>query len=106
MTGPGSNAHPLEELDPVIHAPARLRVLTELAVVSAADFTWLVNQTGLTWGNLSAHLARLEGAGYVAIEKGYRGRKPHTMVSLTGEGRAAFRRYRAAIREALAGLED
>lgn len=98
--------HPLEEIDPVIHAPARLRLMTELAVLSAADFTWLINRTGLTWGNLSSHLARLETAGYVSIEKGYQGRKPRTMVSLTEDGRAAYRRYRDAMQEALAALQD
>jgi len=98
--------HPLEAIDPVIHAPARLRLVVELAVLGAADVTWLINQTGLTWGNLSSHLAKLEAAGYVAIEKGYRGRKPHTMVSLTDEGRAAFRHYRIAMHEALGGPPD
>lgn len=98
--------HPLEDIDSLIHAPARLRLMTELAVLDAADFTWLLNQTGLTWGNLSSHLTKLEAAGYVAIYKGYRGRKPHTMVSLTDEGRAAFRRYRAAMQEALAALPE
>ncbi len=106
MTSSDPGAHPLEEIDPVIHSPARLRLLIELAVLDAADFTWLINQTGLTWGNLSTSLTKLETAGYVAIEKGYRGKKPHSMVSLTDEGRAAFRRYRTAMHEALAGLPD
>jgi DNA-binding MarR family transcriptional regulator len=106
MRDSGPPGHPLDEIDPVIHAPARLRLMTELAVLSAADFTWLLNQTGLTWGNLSSHLARLETAGYVSIDTGYRGRRPHTMVSLTDEGRAAFLRYRAAMQEALGGLTD
>jgi DNA-binding MarR family transcriptional regulator len=93
-------------LDRLIHEPARLSIVTNLFVVENADATYLLQQTGLTWGNLGAHLTKLETAGYVAIEKGYRGRKPHTMVSLTDEGRAAFRRYRAAMQEALGGLTD
>lgn len=106
MRDSGSPGHPLDQIDPVIHAPARLRLMTELAVLSAADYTWLLNQTGLTWGNLSRHLVKLESAGYVAIEKGYRGRKPHTMISLTDEGRTAFARYRTAMQEALAGRRN
>jgi DNA-binding MarR family transcriptional regulator len=106
MTDDGPPDHPLDGIDPLIHAPARLRVMMELAVLKAADFTWLVNETGLSWGNLSSHLAKLEAAGYVAIEKGYRGRKPHTMVSLTDEGRSAFRRYWAAMHRALGDLPD
>jgi DNA-binding MarR family transcriptional regulator len=94
------------EVDRLIHEPARLSIMANLFVVESANATYLLQQTGLTWGNLGSHLARLETAGYVAIEKGYRGRKPNTMVALTDEGRAAFRRYRAAMRQALGGLTD
>jgi len=93
-------------VDRLIHEPARLSIMANLFVVESANATYLLQQTGLTWGNLGSHLTRLETAGYVAIEKGYRGRKPHTMVALTDEGRTAFRRYRAAMREALGGLPD
>jgi len=93
-------------VDRLIHEPARLSIMANLFVIESADAIYLLQQTGLTWGNLGSHLTRLETAGYVAIEKGYRGRKPHTTVSLTDEGRAAFRRYRAAMQEALGGLAD
>jgi DNA-binding MarR family transcriptional regulator len=93
-------------VDRLIHEPARLSIMANLFVVESANATYLLQQTGLTWGNLGSHLTRLEAAGYVAIEKGYRGRKPHTMVALTDEGRTAFRRYRATMREALGGLAD
>jgi hypothetical protein len=73
-----SPADPLSAIDPVIHAPARLRVVTQLYVVEAADAAFLVNRTGLTWGNLSTHLGKLEESGYVMLEKGYRGKKPRT----------------------------
>ncbi len=99
-----SPADPLSRIDPVIHAPARLKVVTQLYVVEAADATFLVNRTGLTWGNLSTHLARLEESGYVALEKGFRGKKPYTMIRLTEVGREAFRRYRATMQEALDSL--
>ena len=84
----------LLNVDPIIHAPARLGVLTYLHVVERSDFVFLKNMTGLTWGNLSAHLTKLEEAGYVAIDKEFRGKKPYTMIRLTEEGRAAFEAYR------------
>ena len=96
----------LSRIDPIIHAPARLKIVTQLYVVEAADATFLVNQTGLTWGNLSTHLGKLEDTGYVAVEKGFRGKTPCTMISLTDEGRTAFRQYRANMREALSDLPD
>jgi DNA-binding MarR family transcriptional regulator len=96
-----SNQDPLLEIDPVIHAPARLRLVRQLYVVDAADATFLVNATGLTWGNLATHLRKLEDHGYVAVKKGYRGRKPSTTISLTESGRTAFDKYRTAIRNAV-----
>jgi DNA-binding PadR family transcriptional regulator len=80
--------------------------MTQLYVVEAADATFLVNQTGLTWGNLATHLRKLEEHDYVTIDKEFRGRKPRTLVSLTPTGRAALRRYRDAMREALDALSD
>ncbi|MDJ0924078.1 MAG: transcriptional regulator [Acidimicrobiia bacterium] len=92
---------PLSGIDQVIHAPARLRIVTQLYVVEAVDATFLVNQTGLTWGNLATHLRKLEKHDYVTIEKGYRGRKPNTVISLTQLGREAFRSYRELMQHAL-----
>lgn len=65
-----------------------------LYVVDSADFLFLVKQTGLTWGNLSAHVGKLEDAGYVEIKKEFLGKKPHTVASLTTKGRLAFEAYR------------
>jgi len=96
------NDRPGQWIDPLIHAPARLLIVTHLFVVEAADATFLVNRTGLTWGNLSSHLSKLEAAGYVAVEKTFRGKKPCTMVSLTEKGKAAFVQYRSMMRETLA----
>ena len=96
----------LKRIDQVVHAPARLMVLTLLYVVEAADATFLAKQTGLTWGNLSTHLSKLEESGYVALEKGFRGKKPFTMIRLTSEGRTAFRQYRENIQRALADLPE
>ena len=96
----------LLDVDPLIHAPARLSVLTYLYVVDSSDFVFLKNMTGLTWGHLSAHLSKLEEAGYVAIEKQFRGKKPHPMVRLTGEGRAAFRAYKEHMQGVLEELPE
>jgi DNA-binding transcriptional ArsR family regulator len=82
------------ELDRVIHEPARLRIVALLMGAREADFLWLLNQSGLTKGNLSSHLAKLEEAGYVAIAKSYRGKIPLTLIHLTPRGRRAFEAYK------------
>ena len=87
----------LENIDRIVHEPARLMIMAFLYVVESGDFTFLSNQTGLTHGNLSSHLSRLEKAGYIEIEKEFVERKPHTMLRLTPEGRVAFREYRRII---------
>jgi DNA-binding MarR family transcriptional regulator len=96
----------LADIDPIIHAPARLMVLTYLYVVESVDYVFLMRQTGLTWGNLSTHLSKLEEAGYVAIEKEFRGKKPHSMVHLTDRGRDAFRAYKTSLQQVLNELPD
>jgi DNA-binding MarR family transcriptional regulator len=88
-------------IDRVVHEPARLVILANLYVVESADYTYLMNRTGLTWGNLSAHLSKLEEAGYVRIEKEFVEKKPHTMVRLTDEGRKAFELYRSQMQKML-----
>ncbi len=98
--------HPLVDIDPIIHAPARLMILTYLYVVDSADYVFLTRMTGLTWGNISTHLAKLEEAGYVAIDKQFKGKKPHSLVRMTDEGRAAFRQYKDSIQQVLAELPD
>lgn len=101
MTSVDRNQTPpqLNDIDRLVHEPARLMVMANLYVVESADFTFLMNQTGLTWGNLSSHLSKLEEAGYVRIEKEFVDKKPHTMVSLTEAGREAFRQYRRQMQE-------
>ncbi len=87
----------LADLDRTIHEPARLVITSILYVSSEADFLYLERETGLTRGNLSSHLARLEQAGYISIEKTYRGKLPLTLCRLTPSGRAAFENYRRAL---------
>lgn len=80
--------------------------MAHLYVVESAEFIFLMRQTGLTWGNLSSHLSKLEAAGYVDIEKEFVGKKPHTMLQLTDEGRAAFEQYRQSMKHVLDGLPE
>ncbi len=83
----------LVEVDRLIHEPARLAVMALLYVVESADFTFRMNQTGLTWGNLSAHMSKLEEAGYLEVAKSFKGRRPNTTLRLTPRGREAFLGY-------------
>jgi DNA-binding MarR family transcriptional regulator len=83
----------IDELDPNIHSPTRMKILAFLAIVESADFTFLLNQTRLTRGNLSPNLRKLEEAGYVSIQKEFVDRIPRTLIRLTDEGRAAMQKY-------------
>ena len=84
----------VKEIDKLIHEPARLILVANLYVVESADFLYLMNQTGLTFGNLSSHMSRLESAGFIYVEKEFVEKKPVTRLSLTEEGRKAFEDYR------------
>ena len=83
----------LAGIDRTVHEPARLAILTALSAFEVADFLSLQKLTGLTPGNLSVHLSRLEEATLVTIQKSFRGRKPRTSVSLTTAGRSAVEAY-------------
>jgi len=82
------------ELDRMIHEPARLLIVTILSTVESADFLFLQRETGLTKGNLSAHLSKLEDAGYVKIQKTFKGKLPLTVCKLTAAGTKAMTQYR------------
>lgn len=90
-------------VDRVIHEPARLMIVSLLYLAKEADFVWLHRQTELTKGNLSAHIAKLEEAGYLEVEKGFHGKIPRTMLRLTKAGRKSLEDYRKTLRAALAG---
>lgn len=96
----------LAAVDRLLHEPSRLIVMALLYPLDSADFLYLVRETGLTRGNLSAHISRLEEAGYVAVEKGYRGRIPQTTYSLTDDGRTAYRDYRERLKRAVDSLPE
>jgi DNA-binding transcriptional ArsR family regulator len=83
----------MDNIDRIIHEPARLAIMSLLYVVESADFLFIERQTGLTKGNLSSHLMKLEEAGYVVIKKEFVEKIPRTLVSLSHSGREAFKRY-------------
>jgi DNA-binding PadR family transcriptional regulator len=91
----------LPELNPVIHGKLRLALLSLLAAVEEAEFTWLRTKTGSTDGNLGAQLMKLEEAGYVAVEKKFVQRKPQTLYRMTDSGRTALTDYVHALRQLL-----
>ncbi len=84
-------------LDRVIHEPARLTLVALLSSIASADFLFLLKESGLTKGNLSVHLSRLEEAGYIQVEKTFRGKIPHTEYRLTQKGKSAFDQYRKSL---------
>lgn len=103
----GSNSSSLQslaEIDTLVHEPARLSILAHLYVIKRADFVFLMRQTGLTRGNLSSHLGKLETAGYVEIRKEFVDKIPRTLLSLTPQGREAFQAYRHKLVHALESL--
>jgi DNA-binding transcriptional ArsR family regulator len=97
---------PLADIDRLVHEPARLMILAVLYVVESADFLFLLNQTGLTKGNLSSHMSKLERAGYLDINKEFVGKIPHTLLRLTDKGRDAFQSYRQEMIQMLEDLAD
>ena len=84
----------VDKFNKLIHEPARLLIMAHLYVVESADFLFIMRQIGMTFGNLSSHMSRLEAAGYIDVEKEFIGKKPNTRLHLTDEGRAAFEEYR------------
>lgn len=96
----------LPELNPVLHGKLRLALLSLLAGVEEAEFTWLRARTGATDGNLGAQLLKLEQAGYVSVEKKFVHRKPLTIYRMTPAGRKALTKYVRALRELLGSAID
>ncbi|KPK88654.1 hypothetical protein AMJ80_10825 [bacterium SM23_31] len=106
ISSAGDKKKPLPDIDKVIHEPARLMILANLYVVERADFIFLMRQTGLTQGNLSSHMSKLEAAGYIEIKKEFISKKPHTVLLLTNEGRAALKSYIRSMKQVFNGLAD
>ncbi|NIP27426.1 MAG: transcriptional regulator [Phycisphaerae bacterium] len=96
----------MAQLDNIIHQSARLRIMASLVALDPGeqvDFVYLRKILDLTDGNLGAHLARLEGAGYVKIQKTFIARKPRTFINATGKGRDAFDEHTAALKQIIGG---
>jgi hypothetical protein len=89
----------MKELDPLLHSQLRLAVMSILMNVEEADFVYLREKTDSTAGNLSVQLDKLSAAGYIAIEKGFAGKKTRTVCRVTEQGRRAFEDYVEALRQ-------
>ncbi len=83
----------LRELDPLLHSQLRLGVMSLLISVESAEFTWLKEKTNSTAGNLSVQLDKLSEAGYISVEKSFKGKKPLTTCRITKKGLKAFEEY-------------
>ena len=92
------------DLDRLLHEPARLLTLVQLAIVKKADFTWLLQQTGLSRGNLSVQMSKLGDAGIVKVEKRFTDNRPQTLYQLTNTGRVALKKYKQNMQLILDGL--
>lgn len=101
---PNQALQPISEIDQTIHSPTRLKILAFLSIVESADFTFLLGQTGLTRGNLSANLRKLEEAGYINVRKEFVDRIPRTLIRLSDDGKKAINSYRENMRQILDGL--
>ena len=96
----------LTDINKLIHEPARLIIISLLYVVESADFIWIKGQTGLTDGNLSSHLSKLESAGYVTVEKSIKNKKTNTLLKLSNGGRKAFEEYRMKLTQILESTKN
>lgn len=101
-----TDLQPIADIDRLVHEPARLMILATLYVVESADFLFLMRQTGLTRGNLSSHMSKLEAVGYLDIKKEFVGKIPRTLLRLTDRGREAFQSYRQDMIQVLEDLAD
>lgn len=95
----GKQPPSLVDVDRLIHEPSRSIILAILTAIQSADFLYLQQETGLTKGNLTIHLSKLEKAGYIQIEKTYRGKVPLTLCRITTLGRQAFNIYRQQLQQ-------
>ena len=96
----------ITDIDPMVHQPARLSILALLYVVESAEFLYVARQTGLTRGNLSSHVSKLEAAGYVEVKKEFVEKISRTLLSLTPQGRKAFQSYRQRLEQLLDALPE
>lgn len=94
----------LKPLNPLLHGELRLGIMSILLAAEEADFVYLREQTGATAGNLSVQLEKLAQAGYITVEKGFQGKRPHTICRLTDAGREALAEYVETLRSYIGTL--
>ena len=100
----GKEPRNVADIDRLVHEPSRFLIMAHLYVIESGDYLFLIRQTGMTWGNLSTHISKLESAGYVDVRKEFLDKKPHTVLSLTDKGRKAFEEYRKNMKRVLDNL--
>lgn len=93
------------DIDKTVHEPARLLILSMLYVIDSADFVFLHNQSGLTRGNFSTHISKLEEQGLIDVTKEFVNRKPTTIYKITASGQKALETYRNQMKQILSELE-
>lgn len=91
----------LKPLNPLLHSELRLAIVSILIGVEEGDFVYIRTETGATAGNLSVQIDKLQKAGYISVDKGFRGKMPRTVCRITNSGREAFREYVETLREYL-----
>ncbi len=91
----------LKKLDPILHSELRLALMSLLISLTKAEFTYLKEQTNATAGNLSVQITKLEEAGYIKVDKGYKGKMPQTVCTITKKGVDAFEQYVNDLKELL-----
>jgi len=91
----------LKKLDPILHSELRLAVMSLLISLTKAEFTYLKEQTNATAGNLSVQITKLEDVGYITVEKGYKGKMPQTICTISKKGILAFEQYVNDLKEYL-----
>ena len=96
----------LQDINHIIHTPIRLMVMMYLYTVESVDYVFLRRMTNLTWGSLATHINKLEEAGYIEVDKGYRGKKPHSMIRMTEIGRSAFKEYKDRMEGVFSSIKD
>lgn len=101
-----ASAPTLPTIDSFIHEPARLRVLALLTLVDEADFMFILRQTGLSRGNLSVQMTKLEGAGFVELDRRLDGNRTRTSYHLSSAGHQALRAYKRSVQQVLDALPD
>ena len=89
---------PFKPLDPLLHSELRLAIMSLLISADEAEFPYIKEQTGATAGNLSVQIDKLSAAGYIEVEKTFKGKRPCTLCRITGNGRQAFEDYVDALK--------